>query len=154
MAIRITQAPGNHRGKYGFFKEHALTHQFCDGKVGVELGAAAHNPFGLTGAVNIAPADDYQFYVDAQVAHSGWYAEVDQFGEAESFEWAPPGGLDYIVSSHVVEHIPDLIKAFLHWNELLKVGGVVVMIFPKRTALPSDVGRQSTSFSRATIRLL
>jgi hypothetical protein len=29
------------------FREHALAHKFLDGLKGLEIGAAAHNPFGL-----------------------------------------------------------------------------------------------------------
>ena len=145
MAIRIAKSDTNRPGRAPFH-EHALTHKFCDGGKGVELGAAAHNPFGLD-AINVAPEDDFEFYADYQDKFFGAHAEVDVWGEADSFK--VKGKQDFIVSSHVVEHIPDLVGAFLHWNTVLKPGGVVVMIFPKRTALPKDAGRHQGFFSRA-----
>ena len=47
------------------FKEHILAHKFLDGLQGLEIGAAAHNPFGLK-TRNVAPFDDYGFYSGAQ----------------------------------------------------------------------------------------
>src|SRR5262249_50644681 len=39
---------------------------------------------------------------------------------------------------HGFEHLPNPIKALLEWNEVLKDGGIVFMIVPKRDALESD----------------
>jgi ubiquinone/menaquinone biosynthesis C-methylase UbiE len=43
----------------------------------------------------------------------------------------------------VVEHLPDPIAAFFEWNRVLKAGGTIFMIFPKRDALPADRGRDA-----------
>src|SRR5262245_57939112 len=44
------------------FPEHELAHQWLDGLRGLEIGAAAYNPFGLT-TRNVTPQEDYEFYV-------------------------------------------------------------------------------------------
>lgn len=48
---------------------------------------------------------------------------------------------DYVISSHVIEHLPDPIGAFIEWTRLLKPGGTIFMIVPHRDALPADKGR-------------
>jgi SAM-dependent methyltransferase len=55
---------------------------------------------------------------------------------------------DYIISSHVVEHVPNLIGAFQEWNRILKKDGIIFMIFPKRDALPADVGRAISTVAK------
>lgn len=125
--------------------EMALAHTYCVGQ-GIELGAGAHNPFNLPGSINIAPFsdipgavdyNDFLLYRHEQVRRCGHYCAIDLAGEAHAL---PVGDAtqDYIISSHVVEHLPDLIAAFLDWNRVLKPGGIIFTIFPKRDALPTD----------------
>jgi SAM-dependent methyltransferase len=121
------------------FPDHKLAHKYCRGE-GVELGAAAHNPFNLENCINIAPKYDERFYSKSQMDTCGRVATIDLYGDAEQFPLSD-GSKDYIISSHVVEHIPDLIGSFMEWNRVLRKGGVIFIIFPKRDALITDVGR-------------
>lgn len=121
------------------FKPSELAKKYCVGK-GIELGAAAHNPFDLPECINVAPRENEEFYKKAQIDMCGEFRDIDIHADAEKLPF-DDDSLDYIISSHVVEHIPDLIGAFLEWRRVLKPGGIVFMIFPKKDALPSDVGR-------------
>lgn len=121
------------------FKESELAHKYCKGK-GIELGAASHNPFNLAKCKNVAPICDQTFYEQAQRDMGEEPVKIDYHGTADNIPVSDESK-DYIVSSHVVEHIPDLIGAFLEWNRVLKNEGIIFTIFPKRNALPSDVGR-------------
>lgn len=138
------------RGQRGFAPMR-LARRYCRG-MGIELGASASNPFNLPGARNCAPysADpsdpdhgDFEIYREEQVRLGGAWAPVDLVGEADAIP-VPDGSQDYVLSSHVVEHVPDLISAFLEWNRVLRPGGIVFMIFPKRDALPLDASRPVT----------
>lgn len=136
-----------------FGPESALAHRYCLG-AGIELGAAAHNPFKLPGAVNVSPYsedpsdpefEDFATYKRHQVEKCGRYALVDLAGEANAIP-VPDVSQNYVVSSHVVEHIPDLISAFLEWNRVLEPTGIIFMIFPKRDAAELDAVREITPF--------
>lgn len=118
------------------FPEMPLAHKYCIGQ-GIEFGAAAHNPFGLRGSINVAPADDFDFYKYHQIKMCGQYAEIDIEAEAHDVP-LPDESQDYIISSHVIEHIPNPIAAFLEWNRFLKPDGIIFMIVPKRDAHPPD----------------
>lgn len=153
MAIRTEQGDLTRlqNPKPMFFREMKLAHAWCRGS-GIELGAAAHNPFGLPGAINAAPFSDrpgdvdYQdflLYKNEQERLCGRYALVDLVCEAHALQ-VPDASQDYVISSHVVEHLPDLVSAFLEWNRVLKPGGVAFMVFPKRNALEADARRPIT----------
>lgn len=148
MAVRITPVPGARleHGRPLVFPESALARRYCQGR-GVELGAAAHNPFNLPDCLNVAPDDgNLEFYRASQAAMCGAFAEVDLWGLAGAIP-LPDSSLDYVVSSHVIEHCADPVGAFLEWNRVLKPGGIVFMIFPKRDALPADQGRPVSEVS-------
>jgi predicted SAM-dependent methyltransferase len=42
----------------------------------------------------------------------------------------PPGEVDYIYSSHCLEHLPSWIDALDHWTSRLKSGGVLFLYLP------------------------
>lgn len=128
------------------FKEHALAHTLLDGLVGLEIGAAAHNPFGLL-TRNVAPPEDYEFYSETQRRDMG-------VRPAPVHIWASAGDIpvpdvseDFIISSHVVEHLPDVIAAFMEWDRIVKDGGYILMIVPLKGALPADGPRPLTTLS-------
>jgi SAM-dependent methyltransferase len=128
-----------------------LAFKYCQGQ-GVELGAAAYNPFNLKKCINVAPFsedpndpqyEDFVLYRDWQIKVCGRYIAVDMPGDAINIP-VPDHSQDYVLSSHVVEHLPNLVSAFQEWNRVLKPGGVVFMLFPKRDSLENDAKRPIT----------
>ena len=45
------------------FPEHRLAHELLDGLSGLEIGAAAYNPFGLK-TRNVASPEGHEFYAE------------------------------------------------------------------------------------------
>lgn len=121
------------------FSESALAHKYCIGK-GLEIGAAAHNPFNLKDCLFLANKERVEFWKQSEISMCGDYVKPDMYGDAENIP-LEDNSLDYVISSHVIEHVPNPIKAFMEWNRVLKNQGIVFMIFPKRDADPSDVNR-------------
>ncbi len=146
MAIREIEVEGaKHQGLQ--FKDHVYAHELLDGLHGIELGPSSHNSFHLPGSIAIAPKDNFEFYKTAgQTQWNGKYCEVDVWGEADATT-LPDNSQDYVISSHVVEHIPDLIRAFQEWDRILVYGGYVFMIIPQRDALDSDKGRELSTLT-------
>lgn len=122
------------------FKQHALAHQWCQGE-GIEIGAAAHNPFGLR-TRNVALHE--LFYEQAQHEMCGEAAPIDIEASAESIP-LPDASQDFVISSHVLEHLPDPIRALIEWDRLLRPGGICFIIHPLRNALPGDESRPLTA---------
>ncbi len=128
-----------------------LAFRYCKG-TGIEIGAAAHNPFYLPGSLNLAiysgdqnskAYKDFLMYRQEQVNTCGAYASIDIAAEAHAVP-LKAASQNYVISSHVIEHIPDLISAFLEWDRIVKPGGILFIIFPKRNAIHADSIRPLT----------
>ena len=126
----------------GIFKEHALAHQLLDGLTGLEIGAAAHNPFGLR-TRNVALSEANEFYAELSREEIIVPAAVDIWASGDNIP-VPDRSEDFIISSHLVEHLPNLIAAFIEWNRILRDGGYVFMIVPLKGALQADNSRELT----------
>lgn len=124
------------------FSDSQLAHQYCTG-YGLEIGAAAHNPFHLADCLNVADEAGFEFYKQAQIDMCGAWVGADVMADAAKIPFGDSVE-DYIISSHMIEHHPDPIACFVEWNRLVKDGGIIFMIFPKRDALPSDGERPIT----------
>jgi len=118
------------------FKESELAHKYCKGK-GIELGPSSHNSFGLEDCLMISPEEKLEFWNQSQRLMGEEPTVIDLFGNAENIP-IEDSSIDYVLSSHVIEHVPNPIKAFIEWDRSLKKDGVIFMIFPKRDADPKD----------------
>ena len=114
------------------FRESELAHRYLDGGRGIEIGASAHNPFNIDGCIFV----DYCADTDTIFKRE----EVELCGEAQQVDVVSNGDvlpfrdecLDYVLSSHVIEHIFDPIKALTEWLRVLKPGGIVFCIAPHK----------------------
>jgi glycosyltransferase involved in cell wall biosynthesis/SAM-dependent methyltransferase len=129
----------------GIFREHALAHQLLDGLTGLEIGAAAHNPFGLRSR-NVALPEANEFYAEHSRGEIIVPAAVDIWAPGDNIP-VPDRSEDFVISSHLVEHLPNLIAAFIEWDRILRDGGYVFMIVPLKGALPADNSRELTPLS-------
>ena len=129
----------------GIFREHALAHQLLDGLTGLEIGAAAHNPFGLRSR-NVALPEANEFYAEYSRGEIIVPAAVDIWAPGDSIP-VPDRSEDFVISSHLVEHLPNLLAAFIEWDRILRDGGYVFMIVPLKGALPADSSRELTPLS-------
>ncbi|WP_052263251.1 methyltransferase domain-containing protein [Geobacter pickeringii] len=130
--------------RHSFFRESAIAHAYCHGK-GLEIGGAAHNPFGLD-ALNVDMSDrlDTEFKLE-EIRICGTALPVDVVAPGDDIP-LPDGSQDFIVSSHVLEHFPDPVKALLEWDRLLKPGGIIFAIVPhKERTMDRDQPRTALS---------
>jgi len=65
-------------------------------------------------------------------AYPGSYAIDIIFGDGYDAYNLPKdhGKVDYIYSSHCLEHLPDWVQALDHWTNQLKTGGVLFLYLP------------------------
>lgn len=140
-------------------KESALAHQLLDGLDGIEVGASASNPFGLpTQNVDLYSSMD-TIYKRAEREQCGEAACVDIVARGDILPF-PDESLDFVLSSHVLEHIPDPIRALKEWYRVVRPGGYIFVIIPHkertfdknrpRTLLAEIVQRYETGFDPGT----
>uniref|UniRef100_C6E7H8 Glycosyl transferase family 2 n=1 Tax=Geobacter sp. (strain M21) TaxID=443144 RepID=C6E7H8_GEOSM len=119
--------------------------RWLDGLRGLEIGPSSHNDFGLN-AKNVGMRDP--IYEEEQLRSTGRVARIDIEALADRIP-VPNESEDFIFSSHVIEHCPDLINTLLEWFRIVRPGGIIYMIVPGRNASPGDVGKQLTTWEHA-----
>jgi SAM-dependent methyltransferase len=116
-----------------YFKQpqSKLAHKLLDGLNGVEIGASAQNPFGLS-TRNIDYSDDYNtVFKQEEIAFTGGYAKVDIVASGDNLPLTN-NSVDFVISSHVIEHFYDPIKTMQEWLRVVKPGGYVYIIAPHK----------------------
>lgn len=144
--ITVTQHKPFESSKKIIFKDSALAHKYCDQGEGLEIGAAAHNPFHLPNCRNVSNEESYDFFKDSQISMCGAFAHADIIADAADIP-LDNESQDYVISSHMIEHHPDPLACFIEWSRLIKNQGIIFCIFPKRDALPEDRERPITELS-------
>lgn len=132
------------------FPESRLAHEILDGLEGIEIGPAAHNPFGLqTRSVGLSrkqDARDYAFYEQMQRENCGTVAVIDLAADAAALPLADDS-VDFVLHSHVWEHLPNPLCALTEWVRMVRSGGFIFAIVPKRDADPLDRDRPLTALA-------
>ena len=106
-----------------------LFHSYLDGLKGVEIGGAAHNDF----KVDVLNVDRY-----AGMDTVYKQAERQVCGRAKPVDIVAPGhelpledkSFDFVLASHVIEHIPDPIAALKEWARVARK--YIVLVVPHR----------------------
>lgn len=110
--------------------EDAATN-WCRG-LGVEIGAFKNPIPGIN-----------PIYVDKFANYANEPTNAQYFGEATDLPFADES-LDYVASSHVLEHTANPIKALCEWHRVLKHGGIVYMVVPDKQ-FTFDISREPTA---------
>jgi SAM-dependent methyltransferase len=126
-------------GQKRVFRESALAHKLLDGLRGIEIGGSAHNAFGLN-TLNVDYTDDYTTVFKKQ--------EIELVGECMKVDIVASGDdlpfkdntVDFVISSHVIEHFYDPVKTIEEWLRVVKPGGYVFIIAPHRDRIGELAG--------------
>lgn len=112
-------------------RESALAHSILDGLRGLEIGGAAHNSFGLN-TLNVDYTDDYTTVCKLEeVNRCGEFMKVDIIAYGDDLPFKD-SAFDFVISSHVIEHFYDPVKAVKEWLRVIKPGGFVYIIAPHK----------------------
>ena len=122
-----------YRSKY--FPESALAHQLLDGLSGLEIGGSYHNAFGLDTQNVDYTADMGTVFKRQEEIMCGAAMPVDIVSNGDELP-LPDKSVDFVISSHVIEHFFDPIKAIKEWIRVSK--RYVYIICPQPDALESD----------------
>ncbi len=101
------------------FSRTLLSRYITPTSQGLELGA---------GEQTIAPVAQTLFS-DAYATHAGAKSLAHEFFPAETIPY-PNEHFDFLLNEHVLEHIPDPIRALREWKRVLKSRGVLFLFLP------------------------
>jgi SAM-dependent methyltransferase len=104
-----------------------FAHERLDGLRGVEIGGAAPQGFGLD-TINVDRADS-DFYRREQEEVVGWAMPVDVRADGDALPFADDAH-DFVLASHVIEHMPDPIAALDEWCRV--AARYVFLVVPHR----------------------
>jgi SAM-dependent methyltransferase len=127
---------------------------YLGGLKGVEIGAAAHADFGVD-ALNVDRYDAMDtVYKQRELETAGAAKPVDIVAPAHELP-LEDDSTDFVLASHVIEHVPDPIAALLEWNRVAR--RYVFLVVPHRdrtfdrdrpiTPLEEVVERHRTGFA-------
>ena len=93
------------------------------------------------GCGGISP--DTRFYWENKIVPTAVgvdLARTNLSGRADKLLWFTNGCMDYIFSSHLLEHLEDISGCLSEWFRVLKTGGMLVMYLPLQGFYP-DIGK-------------
>lgn len=127
------------------FPESALAHKYLDGLMGIEIGASAHNPFNIPGCLYVDYTDNMNtVFKQEELSLCGEVQKVDIVAPARDLPFYNDI-LDYVLSSHVIEHCWDVLETIDEWLRVLKPGGYIFMIIPHKERT-FDKDRERTTY--------
>ena len=109
---------------------------------GIEIGTVLYHSLGIK-SIFIDHTDSLDMlYRKREIKTFGKALKIDvvAFGDDLPFE---DNSLDYVLTSHVIEHFYDPIKTLKEWYRVIKQGGYIAMIVPDK--LRNDNNPTSTS---------
>ena len=114
------------------FQDSKLAHKYLDGLKGIEIGASAHNPFNLPNCVYISNnIDPNNIHHQEELNLCGEIQRVNIVAEGNQLP-LKNNSVDYVLSSHVIEHIYDVIGTLKEWWRVMKLGGYLFNVVPHK----------------------
>ena len=126
------------------FHESPLAHKMLDGLRGLEIGGSAHNAFGLK-TLNVDYTDDYTtVFKKQEIELAGECLKVDVVASGDDLPFKD-NTVDFVISSHVIEHFYDPVNAIKEWLRVVKPGGYVYIIAPHMDRIDPAAGPARTT---------
>jgi SAM-dependent methyltransferase len=130
---------GNHPSK--------LANRYLAGLRGIEIGGASYNRYFLD-TVNV----DYSERADStplQLEFAGHVMPVDVVAEACDLPFSD-NSYDFVLASHVLEHLPDPIAALDEWARV--ASRYVLIVLPQPDYQPYDQRHELTTYDELVAR--
>ena len=110
------------------FKPSPLATTLLEHLHGIEIGASTQNSFQLKRAINVDFSDEQGgLWQDKRCEPAT--VNIVALGDDLPFK---DNTLDYVLSSHVIEHFFDPVKALREWHRVVKPGGYIFIIAPHK----------------------
>ena len=123
-----TTAPANGPEPCQQSRPSALATKYLENLHGIEIGASTQNSFFLKRSINVDFSDEQGgLWQDKNCEPAT--VNIVAFGDDLPFK---DNTLDYVLTSHVIEHFFDPVKALREWHRIIKPGGYIFIIAPHK----------------------
>jgi SAM-dependent methyltransferase len=133
-------------------KTSPLATKYLDKLHGIEIGASTQNSFELKRSVNVDFSDEQGgLWQDKNCEPAT--VNIVAFGDDLPFK---DNTLDYVLTSHVIEHFFDPVKALREWHRVIKPGGYIFIIAPHKDRTfdkPREITPVAELLDRSTGRI-
>lgn len=122
-----------------------LVCKYLLGLKGIEIGGSSFADFGID-VIHINMEDEKNLdkeNIDGQIKAHGFVQKTDIVANGDDLPFKD-NTIDFIFSSHVLEHFFDPIKALKEWYRVIKKDGYIVMTIPHKERT-SDKDRERTT---------
>ncbi len=128
-------------------RRRALAYMYLRGQ-GLEIGAL-HNPMSVAAGVQVryldrkseaGLRDEYRQHGDTPKV------PIDSVDDAEELPSIGDDSQNFVIASHIIEHMENPLLALRHWLRVLKPGGILYLAVPNREHT-FDHARPVTEFS-------
>jgi SAM-dependent methyltransferase len=134
------------------FNTSPLATRYLDTLHGIEIGASTQNSFDLKRSVNVDFSDEQGGLWQDENCEPAT-VNIVALGDDLPFK---DNTLDYVLSSHVIEHFFDPVKALREWHRVIKPGGYIFVIAPHKDRTfdkPREVTPVAELMDRSTGRI-
>ncbi|ACN83052.1 class I SAM-dependent methyltransferase [Brachyspira hyodysenteriae] len=122
---------------YKYIKKTAnseIVNKYLTGLKGIEIGGASYADYGIDAInidrVNISLDSNNAYYLE-QNKHSSFIQDIDIISNGDDLPFKD-NTVDFVFTSHVLEHFFDPIKALKEWYRVTKKDGYIFMIIPHK----------------------
>ena len=138
QTLELKETPEPKPDKKFSFPDSELAHRLLDHLFGIEIGGSEHNSFHLPHCLNVDYCGDRNtIFKNAEIEFCGSAMKVDIVAPGDDIPFKD-NTLDYVISSHVIEHFFDPIKAMQEWYRVIKPGGYIFTIAPHIDRVPDE----------------
>ena len=151
----ISETVSNELKKYSKSRNSEIVNKYLLGLKGVEIGGSSFANYGIDAInidrVDIIKTDINNFYFKDQImSHVNYIKKVDLISDGYNLPFKD-NTLDFVFTSHVLEHFYDPIKTLQEWYRVVKSGGYVFMIIPHKERT-FDKDRERTTLNELISR--
>ena len=112
--------------------ESVLAHKYLDGLTGFEIGGSVSSPFNIPGCINVDWTDSWNTLPKRiEIELCGGFLPVDVVASGDDLPFED-NSYDFCLTSHVIEHFYDPIKALREWRRVVKPGGIFFIVCPHK----------------------
>ena len=131
----ISELVSNELKKYSKSCNSEIVNKYLLGLKGVEIGGSSFANYGIDAInidrIDIRKADNDNVYVKEQMRYDNHITKIDLIADGDNLPFKDDT-LDFVFTSHVLEHFYDPIKALQEWYRVIKGGGYIFMIIPHK----------------------